>query len=110
MRLDRPKSGDAKGDLAEEMEILGGFDEFYICNKVSYICHIHTSRVNPLLFTAARGWPRPECQVVLRTCRVALRTCRVALQTVDGLDRALLGLELIKIRQGVYRFVSGVPA
>ena len=67
-------SGAVGGDLAEEMEISGKFGNFYICNKVFYICNFHTSLVNPLLFTAARGWPRPECHVALRTRRVALRT------------------------------------
>ena len=53
-----------------------GFVSFYICNKVFYICHFHTSQANPLLSTTARGWPRPECHVALRTVSVALRTCR----------------------------------
>ena len=28
-----------RGDLAEEMEKLGGFARSYICNKESYICN-----------------------------------------------------------------------
>ena len=37
--LDWPKSVGAEGDLTREMDISGGFASFYICNKVSYICH-----------------------------------------------------------------------
>ena len=48
-RLDWPKSVGAEGDLTGEMEILGGFARFYICNKISYICHNGRCEQFPLL-------------------------------------------------------------